>query len=219
METSPNVLLLPEDTRLLTSYNPAAALVVARFSYQLNQTMFIDSGVVEEEGLRHLRALILDGATGFAAAYDKQYLVPQGEFLPYLPAAIFRLLGGGDGLIAGSELWSSTPGPHTNLSDMPTHVPGIMFCAESIVPLAAWRLAHSGAQYIVHPFSHGWFQDTRILSQQLDAMLRVQARFSGVPIVSAGNQGVGATYFPDGTVEIGTVSSVGVGWQVRVLTL
>lgn len=219
----PDFILLPEESRLMSTVyaglSPETALSRFLFTHGNATSTLIDSGRIEAaDGRTYLRATILDGLHKTTYQFDKQYLVPQGEYVPTLYASVLRLVGLGS-LVDRIEKDSSyRPGPlaQTTLVNVPSYIPGILFCFESVRPDGARALTQSqSVPFIVHPLSHSWFHTPEILWHQLDVMLAVQARWSGVPIVSAGNLAAGKLYSPDGTVSSGEVVQSGDGWLLR----
>ncbi len=220
--TNPDFILLPEDSRYVaTEYagvSPQSALDRFLFTHGNTSVTLIDSGRVDmPSGDAYLRATLFDGKRKAVYQFDKQYLVPQGEYVPYLYAGVLRLLGFGS-IVDGFERDSSyRPGPFTlRTEEMPAGIPGILFCFESVRPDGAISLVGGGmVPFILHPLSHGWFHQPISLWYQLDTMLMIQARVSGVPIVSAGNLVSGKLYLPNGAIETGEVLETGDQWLLR----
>ena len=222
----PNFILLPEESRLMSTVyaglSPETALSRFLFTHGNTTSTLIDSGRIETaDGRTYLRATILDGLHKTTYQFDKQYLVPQGEYVPTLYASVLRLIGLG-ALVDRVEKDSSyRPGPlaQATTANTPLYIPGILFCFESVRPTGARALAEGHpVPFIVHPLSHSWFHTPLILWHQLDVMLVVQARWSGVLIVSAGNLVAGKLYAPNGTVSSGAVIQSGDGWLLRQFT-
>jgi apolipoprotein N-acyltransferase len=168
-------------------------------------------------GEAYVRASIFDGSRHAVYSYDKQYLVPQGEYVPYLYAGVLRLLGLGDVVERLKKDSAYQPGILTPANGVvPADIPGVLFCFESVRPDGVISLQRLGAvPFVVHPLSHGWFHQPEQLWHQLDTMLRIQSRYSGVPIVSAGNMVSGKLYLPNGQIETGEVVHAGDGWLLR----
>jgi apolipoprotein N-acyltransferase len=71
--------------------------------------------------------------------------------------------------------------------------------------------------FIAHPTSHAWFHESKILWQQQDVMLKVQALWNDVAIVSAGNMAYGALYTKAGKKIQPTPVKTGESWQVSLV--
>lgn len=162
---------------------------------------------------------MFDGVNKKLWQFDKQYLVPQGEYVPTLYGAILYLLGYGDVVARVAQDSSYRPGPLTQTTSLPSYIPGVLFCFESVSPVGVSSLQKNRPlPFVAHPISHAWFHTPHILWQQLDVMLQIKARYSGVPIVSAGNMVAGKLYLPNGEIVDGRVVGTGDRYQLREFT-
>jgi len=222
MAVHPTYILLPEDSRFLVdaygNLPPRVLLAHFLFTHPDFASVLIDSHRIDtNDSATYLRATLIDGRSREVYQFDKQYLVPQGEYIPFLYDAVLRLLGF-EAIVTKLETDSSyRPGPLTRLMvPVPATLPAVLFCSESVRPdSVATLLQQNPAPFVVHPLSHSWFHHPTILWHELDAMLRTQARVSGVPIVSAGNMVSGKLYVPNGKIETGEMVGSGDGWLLR----
>ena len=200
-------IVLPEDARLMESFGQNL-LGLAKFRSVFGTStnaMLIDSGLSSVDGKMVLRGSITQVSDLQQIHADKQYLVPQGEFLPSLYATALRFLGFGAVIDEMEASLAFRPGPMNNQVDAENSVPRILFCFESVNPRGVRQLIDtsiSDRPLIVHPLSHAWFNEPTILQQQLDIMLRIQARWNDVFIISAGNKAPSALYSPDGALLV-----------------
>lgn len=216
-------ILLPEDSRFLQSlvgeYQQEQALAYFKFNFPGSPVVLLDSGLREvTPGQSVLRATTFDTETGELLEYDKQYLVPQGEFIPYLYAGVLRLIGFGSTIDSLEARYTYYPGrAHTTPA---SKLPPVLFCFESVNPLGVQRALQNGdVPFIAHPISHAWFNHPALLQNQLTALLRIQAVWNELPIVSAANQGESAVYYPTGRVGRGEVVATGERYTIRLVTL
>ncbi len=218
---SPSFILLPEDSRYLyaqfDSRYPKQAMSMFQFSHQNTETILIDTGRhVTEEGVTVLRANIFDGISKQLWQFDKQFLVPQGEYVPYLYNWFFTSLGLQSAMKDIVRASSYQPGPLIQSASLPDYVPGVLFCFESSSPTGVPTLQNNRSlPFVAHPISHAWFYMPKILWQQLDVMLLIQARFSNLPIVSAGNMATGKLYLPNGEIQSGEIIEWGDRYLLR----
>jgi hypothetical protein len=220
----PQLIALPEDSRYLQSnFNGTSREQVMtdwELLYGETDTVLIDSGRdMTDSGETVLRANVFDGASNRLWQFDKQYLVPQGEYVPYIYELVLRLLGYGAAVEAVEIDSSYRPGPLTQTTALPPYIPGVLFCFEGVNPQGVMTVANNRpVPFIVHPISHAWFHTPKIFWRQLDVMLQVQARYSGVPIVSSGNMASGKLYLPSGDITKGVVVETGEHYTLRQFT-
>ncbi len=217
----PDYILLPEDSRYTnTELGMSRAYNFFRFQHGDPETIIIDSGRTALPGdVFTQRAYIYDGQTKRGWITDKQYLVPQGEFMPYFYSSSLRLLRLGEMADSLENRFTYVPGPEKSQAALPSVVPGILFCFESADPKAALRLTKErDVPFIVHPISHAWFHESEILWQQQDVMLKMQALWSRVPIVSAANMAKGALYTEAGKKIEPRLIESGENWQVSLVS-
>lgn len=117
--------------------------------------------------------------------YDKNLLVPFGEFMPLAnlwPSGVRNLVQGGISFTAGEQV---TP---LVLSVDKTATP--LICYEATFP--AFVLRHSlNTQVLLNVTNDGWFYGTTGPAQHM-AMARMRAVETGLPLVRVANQGITA---------------------------
>ena len=130
-----------------------------------------------------------------------------------------EVFGFGDVAKKLQERFTYVPGPEPSQAQFAAHVPGILFCFESADPVAVKRLlAQRPVPFIAHPISHAWFHESELLWKQQDVMLKMQALWSGVPIVSAANMAKGALYTKEGKKILPTPKLSGESWEVSLVS-
>lgn len=203
----PEYIILPEDSRYLYAYKSdelGAEMAVEAWQilHASNTSIVVDGGRTIDETTGDIvqRAYIWGTSTKVYSA-DKQYLVPQGEYMPSLYAFVLRFVGLGVVAEVLTETINYTASRRVVAEDAAPHIPNILFCFESVSPLAAKTLvAKRPSDFIVHPMSHSWFNEPRVVWRQLETMLRYQAVFARTPIVSVGNEIQGQVYQPNGEI-------------------
>lgn len=205
LDFNPDIILLPEDARFVSSFRSAAE-VFNHFNNisSSSNTLLVDSARSSDNDTTVLRAHIFDLETQSYYSIDKQYMVPQGEYLPYWLS--FLLARTGDVTLVQKTLSdrSYRPGSLNSYEDIPPEIPSVLFCFESVLPTGIMRLhRQTPSNLVLHPVSHGWFHDSAKLRYQLDRMLRAQAIWNNVNIVQAGNMSSSVVYRSDGSIEYG----------------
>lgn len=216
-------IILPEGARFSDAMqSPEALAGRLRFLTADAEVVLIDSGRAELNAVdTALRATIYDGVTKRAWQVDKQYLVPQGEYVPVYFGEFFKLIGMEKRVAEVGKVFDFVPGPLADQAILPASLPRILFCHSSADPYAVRALLADGADvpFIAHPISHAWFGGSQVLKDQQTAMLRIQALWNDIAIVSAGNKTRGELYDKNGEVRIPVEIGRGDGWIVSVIGL
>ena len=121
---------------------------------------------------------------GFEGRYDKQRLVPGGEYLPLekwlRPYKIF------------DRVMRYTPGEHAGgIFECPELGirPGMLICFESMVPYLAAQRAREGSDVLVVATNDGWFGTNPAIMHHFE-MAVFRAVEQGRPVIQCGNTGV-----------------------------
>lgn len=218
----PDYLVLPEDARYFSSEQlPLLAKSTFLRRHNAPEVTVVDTGRTATERGAVLRATIYTGPRESLHKLDKQYLVPQGEYISYWMRTALALLGKDELIETAARDLSYVTGSLVDQSGLPEQAPGVLFCFESVDPLGVRKIVdqHSNTPFIAHPIAHGMFHAPDQLWQQLDTMLRVQAVFNSRYIVSAGNFSPGKVYSPQGGVFVPEAVAAGQYWQVKLVTL
>jgi apolipoprotein N-acyltransferase len=185
-----NYIILPEGADLTKAFVDPENMLQFLANSVKQEIVLVDSGWhYGTDETSYVRARIYDTHAMEIYEVDKQYLVPQGEFMPYLFIGIMGLLGFSEGVEQYQGKFNYVPGILTESLDLPTYIPGVLFCFESINPLGVRKLAqYRDMPFVAHPVSHAWFHEPTVLWYQLDQMLSVNARFGGVTVFQAANR-------------------------------
>ena len=148
------------------------------------------------EGRKTFNSLIVFGAGGAPRGiYDKNHLVPFGEYVPLRGLldrigleALTRLQGG---FAAGT-----VPRPLMRIAGLPPV--GALICYEAIFPGAIVQGAERPG-VLINVTNDGWFGNTIGPRQHLH-QARVRAVEEGLPLVRAANNGISAIIDPHGRV-------------------
>lgn len=125
--------------------------------------------------------------------YDKQRLVPFGEYLPLRPF-FFRLLG--ENPLFANDYNSN---PHPKTIDLGTVKAGAVICFESTFPYLVRDKVKRGAQFILVATNDAWFFDSSALYQHIQAA-QMRAVENKMYVIQAANTGVSAIIDPVGRI-------------------
>jgi len=216
-------VVFPEDSRVFDQSQGISNLeALLEFTTASSSPTVIDSGSVTGVSDSVLQGVIYDPARAEATIATKRYLVPQGEFMPTAYYWLLRLIGFGETAEYMQSNFSYVAGEQNSQAQFSAELPLILFCFESVDPTGVRSLVQDRTDtppFIAHVVSHGWFHDARNLYPQLEAMLRIQAIWNRVYIVSAANQATGYTITANGTIVYPEPVTAGEGWQVGTVTI
>ncbi|WP_339634474.1 apolipoprotein N-acyltransferase [uncultured Sneathiella sp.] len=154
----------------------------------------------DPESSRYWNSLQVLGERGdILDIYDKQHLVPYGEYMPFRSVMVATGL---TDVIPALDRMSDFATPDKSARKV-VSVPGlpparVMICYEIAFP---WEVAPKTAfSWIINITNDGWFGNTSGPYQHF-AITRTRAVEQGVPVVRAANTGISAIIDPYGRVE------------------
>ncbi len=122
--------------------------------------------------------------------YDKNNLVPFGEFIPPLFGWVNRIT---------HEIGDFVPGNRIVVFPLDQHKLGAFICYESVFPDFVRQFTHSGAEVLVNLSNDGYFGHSKAHDQHLE-IARMRAAENRRWILRATNDGISASIDPRGTV-------------------
>jgi len=217
----PTHVVLPEDSRLTQGGDTTATKAYLRTLFP--QATVIDSARVDNTAFGTvLRTYLYDMKADTVTEFDKQYLVPQGEYVPFVYQQLISMLPLSPDTKLSLYGTRYQRGIDSRTVAVPAGTPAILFCFESVTPWGVSRAAEnrSAVPFVAHVVSHGWFQKTPYqLWHQLDHMLLVQAVSSGLPIVQSANAAPAKVYYPDGSIVYPPIQTVAPGVGITLIAL
>ena len=222
LSSGSDIIVLPEDIRLSTWFTGPEDIFAYLKELTDKDVIIIDSVRAVDIDKTVQRAYIYDTKTQTRYAFDKQYLVPQGEYVPYVYQLLINMLDPSGFLAEAISDTSYAPGILQSAVDMPDSVPPVLFCFDSVTPFGVKKALenHPKATFVAHIVSHAWFKrEPEIMWHQLDAMLRIQAVYNRIPILQAANKTSIKVYLPNGRIKIPAIIDSGSRWKVGVVNL
>ncbi len=219
-------IIFSEDSPIINPvYSPEVGYKLFRFKYDDPDAVVMFAGSViddrNNQTRAHLRYFIYDGLNKTALAVDKSTLVPVGEYMPISYSLFLKsvsLLRHRSFLQGNVSIYR--PGPYNSQNQFPSHIPGVLFCFESLNAFAAKGFAAKrDLNFIAHPISHTWFNNSGILQRQLDSILLVQSLWSGKDIISAGNAVPGFLYTKKGQKVLPEKFAENKWWRIGLVTI
>lgn len=221
LAVDPDYVIFPEDGRF---FNQEEDLELTKsffkFQHPTSTALIVDSGRVQGEQAALLQAMLYDTETNEHVFVHKRYLVPQGEFMPYLYTTLYRLFGFDELVDSVGQVMSYEIGPNTKQTALAADVPGILFCFESASAVGVRTLvAEREVPFVAHIIAHSWFHEPRVFWHQLDTALRIQAIWNEVAIVTAGSYAPNKQYTTDGKIVLPETIARGEYWEVSLASV
>jgi apolipoprotein N-acyltransferase len=143
-------------------------------------------------------AIHVDPKKGLGKRYDKQILVPFGEYMP-----LEKYLG----FIYSKINWSSRfhPGRDAVVQDINDIPYAFLICYEAILPSLARKAVNKGARILVNITYDAWFGRTTAPYQHL-MLASIRSAEMGVPMIRLATTGITTTV--DSLGRIGALSSL-----------
>jgi apolipoprotein N-acyltransferase len=137
-------------------------------------------------------AVFVDPRGEFVGRYDKNRLVPFGEYVPYKDLLFFAQK-------LTREVSAFSRGNHRNTFDLGVGKIGVFICYESIFPDEVRQFARNGATVFVNISNDGWYGPYGAPGQHLN-MARMRAIEDDRWVLRATNTGITASIDPYGRV-------------------
>ena len=213
LETKTDYLVLPEGLHL------SKENIKYHLPNREKWPIIVDNGFVEiEPGEFVLRANLYKDLT-LIAGLDKQYLVPVGEYTPLVFVLISKILnfGGYDDSFLNKK--NMIARSYLSQKDLTDDLPAVIFCFDGVKPKAVKNVlpSYTKVPFVAYPISHAWFENSKILENQIDMMMKVHAVYNQTDIVSAGNMAEGALYTKFGKKIKPEVLVETKWWQIGVV--
>nr|WP_307851281.1 apolipoprotein N-acyltransferase [Nocardiopsis sp. MG754419] len=191
----PDMVLLPENATDIDPFmDPTAAELIDEAAADVDVPLLWGMSRLNEDGTRYVQSVVWDPETGPGDHYDKRFLVPFGEYIPYrdfFTRFVSRLEQVSSDAVPGSE-----PGA----LDVAGTTLAVGICFDVAFDPAVRDSVAAGGQIIVIPTNNANYNFTGQTEQQL-AITRLRAVEHGRPAVVVSTSGVSAVVAPDGTVE------------------
>lgn len=137
-------------------------------------------------------ALFINDQGSLVARYDKNHLVPYGEYVP-----LAGVLGFADALTR--EVGAFSAGQNPVVAHLGRHSVGAFICYEAIFPELVRKFSLLGAHWLVNLTNDAWYGDTAAPYQHLQ-MAVVRAIENRRYLVRAANSGISAVITPLGEI-------------------
>lgn len=151
-----------------------------------------------QKNQRSIRMYVYGPDSQLVTTYDKMFLVPQGEYLPYASQSFPRLLGG-EQFEKNMKLYHIfTRGDSVEVADIGSIRIGGLFCADILSPRLYRETAEKSANLLINPASQSLFHGSRTVETHILAMAKVRAVENNRYFAMAGNSFISTIIAPNG---------------------
>ncbi|MBI2627149.1 MAG: apolipoprotein N-acyltransferase [Parcubacteria group bacterium] len=196
LNPTPQIIVFPEGTNFFS--NLSSILDKAQLSNFLSglfkeRTLIVDNDVVFENGVRKSKVLFVDTKEGLVGFYDKQFLTPGGEFMPYWFELLFKVLAKDklSGFIAQRSFQSGVLSPPVVNLEVANRVKtSAVVCSGLFSPGLLRELSSKEPDFIIVLASTGIFKGANDLIDQNIAIAQIRAIENRKPIILSANFGI-----------------------------
>jgi len=153
---------------------------------------------------------LIDNRSGVIGTYTKRFVMPWGEYVPYLTAWASRLFG----FNWKDVVYELRPGRENGVYETGIGKVSVMTCSEILSPMLARRSGRAGGNILIFSSSEAILRGSRKLQAQNLAMGQLTAAMLRTPIIYAANGG--RSFVLDRRGDILWQSS-GIGEEVAVV--
>ena len=191
----PDMVVLPENASDIDPFrDPEAAEIIDEAAADVGVPLLWGMSRLNDDGTRYVQSVVWDDETGPGEHYDKRYLVPFGEYVPYrdfFTRFVSRLDQVSSDAVPGSE-----PGA----LDIAGTTLAVGICFDVAFDPPVRDSVAAGGRIIVIPTNNANYNFTGQTDQQL-AITQLRAVEHGRHAVVVSTSGVSAMVAPDGTVD------------------
>ena len=190
----PDIVVWPENASDIDPYqDPNAAAAISQAVQAVGVPVLVGAVVGAPDGNDLNRLIVWDPVTGPGATYDKQHLVPFGEYLPFR-AELTKLITRFNRIPTDFE-----PGHRTGVLTIGPVKAATVICFEVAYDGVVRDAVNAGGQVLLVPSNNATYGRTGQTEQQL-AISQVRAVEHGRWTMEAATSGVSAVIAPDGRV-------------------
>ncbi|NKZ01243.1 apolipoprotein N-acyltransferase [Nocardiopsis alborubida] len=198
----PDMVLLPENASDIDPFrDPQAREIIDAAAADAGVPLLWGMSRFNDDGTRYVSSVVWDPEAGPGEIYDKRYLVPFGEYVPFrdfFTQFVSRLQQVSSDAVPGSEPGALAVGDTTL---------AVGICFDVAFDLPVRESVAAGGQVIVIPTNNANYNFTGQTNQQL-AITQLRAVEHGRPAVVVSTSGVSAVVNPDGTLAYSSPEGV-----------
>lgn len=182
--SSIDMLVLPEYSEFFTSGNVEAKELTSKYLADNGKAITSISGDEETNPSNDL--VVYDKTGNITASHQKQFLIPVGEYMPYIVEALLRMTGQSEALEVNKATQNVTKGSKLETPVMVQgNTIGSLACSGAIAPELYRSMVYQGAEVLTNSASLGTFTYAPLYHAQTRQMARFNAIANARPYVQA----------------------------------
>lgn len=182
---APDIVIFPEAAEFF-AHSKTDPLTLGRESFGV-EISFVDSGTAQVGLDRFVNMRFYDKGIRTSNTYWKIFLVPQGEYAPWLFKKLLQLIGVSKDEQRVMHERMVTAGTHTEVALIAGVRAGALFCSDALSPRLYTDLTRDGAELLINASSHSWFHSSPRVDALAVTLAKVRAVESDRFLVTAGN--------------------------------
>ncbi|HJE58631.1 MAG TPA: apolipoprotein N-acyltransferase [Nocardiopsis listeri] len=191
----PDLVVLPENASDIDPFrDPEAEEIIDAAASDIGAPLLWGMSRFNDDGTRYVQSVVWDEETGPGEHYDKRYLVPFGEYVPYRDF-FTRFVARLDQVSS-----DAVPGTEPGALDIGGTTLAVGICFDVAFDPPVRESVAAGGRIIVIPTNNANYNFTGQSDQQLD-ITRLRAVEHGRNAVVVSTSGISAVVAPDGTVD------------------
>ena len=202
--SNPQIVILPEDTRFFTwlkKINPESDKFLKELFNNQKKLLITSSRVEDTDGQIKSIMTYYDTQKGMVGQYQKRFLMPIGEYLPYWLNGLVQFFGKKDWVDNFNDSRGYSKGNKAMVAETDWGKISGLMCSGVLSPELNRELADKGAEFLVFLSSNGSFRGVKPLLAQILATAQVRAVENNRYLAQSANKGWSYIIDPAGQIK------------------
>lgn len=189
LKSNPDLVVVPEGTPSIFSERdfepyPSFEEIIGKLGKETYRVA-IDTGFPSRKWDLHKNSTtVFDNRTGVIGTYQKQFLMPWGEYVPSVTAWVSRIRG----FSWNDVMIPFTPGNKPGVFETKLGNIGILTCSEILSPPLANKTVRAGADMLIFSSSDAVLHRSEQIQEQNLAMAQIRAATVRKPLMYSANE-------------------------------
>lgn len=170
------LVVFPEGSNFFSIMTQEAEEVLPHLFSKKEKGMIISGALFKEGGLNYEKVIYRDETGRLLSMQKKSFLIPAGEYLPYLVEIAFKFFGFDEHIAVFN---SNRLLRHSDIRETAVDFGGVkvgtLLCSGVLSPVFYRDLTEQGAEILINPSSHAIFGSSKQALSQMEMFVRFQA--------------------------------------------